>query len=174
MLRSLVGSEMCIRDSLILETRKTTNQFGAIDGHINLSEGASLGEYSILVSTEDESAAETQEFKVEEFIKPDFEVEVQTNAGRYVDRELVDVTVSTNYFIGEPLQDTETTLTTYYATSSWWQDWRTKDNEPNQTSITNENGEAKFTTGADYVGNNSDNYYPVSYTHLTLPTICSV
>ncbi|MDH5506510.1 MAG: MG2 domain-containing protein [Anaerolineae bacterium] len=90
------------RNNLVASQSTTLSAFGTFHGSFQLSSGATLGEYSIEININGELHA--QIFKVEEYKKPDIQVEITADRKKYVQGEDVNVTVNANYLFGEPVR----------------------------------------------------------------------
>ena len=79
---------------------------GSIDGQFELAEDASTGEgYRLVVKSApiDSDRGTTTTFQVEHFRKPEHKIDAEVNKNEFVAGEKAIVTVSGNYFSGQPL-----------------------------------------------------------------------
>ena len=90
----------------------TANDYGTVNGQFQLGEGAMLGKYHVVISYD--GLSREQEFKVEDYRKPDHAVTVTTEATAYLTGEPISVTVDAQYFLGEPVANAEVTVKLYY------------------------------------------------------------
>lgn len=118
------------RGNLVQSLTLTTNHFGTVQGQFLLGEGAMLGQYQVLITAPDGSEV-AQRFNVEEYRKPDYTVQVTTDADHYLVGDTVQVTVDSAYFFGEPV--TNATVQVYlFSYGNYFDDeWLTFD-EPQQ------------------------------------------
>jgi len=95
------------RGNTIAEYDMTTNEFGTVNGSVEISKEAMLGSYSIEVETGGVMSERT--FKVEDYRKPDYQVALTSlqpeNEGHYIEGEEVQFKIHTEYYFGEPLKD---------------------------------------------------------------------
>jgi len=89
-----------------------SDAFGAFSDSLLLPSCARLGRYTLSATAADSSYHSVQ-FRVEEYRKPEFKVEVETDADAYVQGDAAAVTVSADYFFGAPVADAEVTLKVY-------------------------------------------------------------
>jgi hypothetical protein len=89
------------RETLIYKGRLTTDQFGALDGQFRLNDEAATGVYR-LVSKMEGKPYESY-FKVAEYRKPEYTVEVKPRKQRYVRGEQIDLEASAQYYFGAPV-----------------------------------------------------------------------
>lgn len=99
------------RGNIVQTFELTANNFGSVHGEFSLAEGAMLGDYQVEVSRDDE--VHTQAFKVQDYRKPDYRVEVETPAGKYVVGDQIPVTIDAQYFFGQPVAGARLTLRSY-------------------------------------------------------------
>jgi len=110
------------RENIVQTFKLTTNNLGTINGEFQIADGASLGNYSIEVTIG--STSQQQAFKVQEYRKPDIQVELTANADKYVIGDTVVITGNTSYFFGEPVPNAQITVVKYYLVENyswgWW------------------------------------------------------
>lgn len=99
------------RNNVVQTMKLISNQFGAVNGEFIIAEGAMLGNYAVEVVFDSES--HRQEFKVQDYRKPDYEVIVSTDATKYVAGDEIQVTVEARYFFGEPVPNADITISQY-------------------------------------------------------------
>jgi uncharacterized protein YfaS (alpha-2-macroglobulin family) len=100
------------------------NDYGSLNGSFALGDGAMLGDYTIEASLDGQVFQ--QIFAVQEYRKPDYQVEVKTAANAYVEGDTVVVDVDARYFFGQPVEHANFYPTLYDLTpksyNGWWQD----------------------------------------------------
>ena len=96
-----------------------TNEYGSLNSEFILDEEADLGDYSILLSNGQNTYYGS--FSVEEYKKPEYKVEVNTNAKNYASKDIIDGTVSADYYFGSPVTNGEVTLNIYK--KQYWRPW---------------------------------------------------
>src|SRR5574338_272775 len=97
----------------------TTNEFGSLNTDFILDNEADLGDYSITLSNGQN--AYYGSFSVEEYKKPEYKVEVNTGSKNYAARDIIDGTVSADYYFGSPVTNGEVTLSIYK--KQYWRPW---------------------------------------------------
>ncbi|MBN1123205.1 MAG: Ig-like domain-containing protein [Anaerolineae bacterium] len=100
---------------IVYEGSLPVNELGSFNGSFTLDDEAGLGYYSIQVTTGDLSTGIG--FQVAEYRKPEFFVNIETDADQYVDGDQIEVTVDSEFFFGGPVSDASvswTVLTTDY------------------------------------------------------------
>lgn len=119
------------RDNLVYSGRHTTNEYGSLHGELELPENALPGLYNIALRLEGETVS--SDFEVLEYRKPEFEVQVKTDQGRYTRGDTIRATVRAEYYYGAPVADAEVS---YEVTrSEYWffpgeQEWDVELYEP--------------------------------------------
>ena len=101
------------RDTLVYKGALTTDQFGGFDSQLRLNDEAATGLYR-LVSTIDGQPHESY-FKVAEYRKPEYAVDVKTAKKRYVRGERVEADLSAEYYFGAPVAGAEVHYSVYRA-----------------------------------------------------------
>ena len=115
--------QVVLQDALgrqIVRQEKVTGPFGTFSGQFSIDEEGALGEYAILVSRGPVEAAES--LQVQEYRKPDFELQVRADASQVVQGEDVRLTVQGRYYFGAPLADAEVSYTVYETPYFPWRD----------------------------------------------------
>ena len=97
----------------------TTNEFGTLNSDFVLDDDAELGTYSISVSNGQNNYAGS--FSVEEYKKPEYKVEVNTGSKNYAGKDIIDGTVTADYYFGSPVTNGEVTLNIYK--KQYWRPW---------------------------------------------------
>ncbi len=103
-----------IRDatgSAVVQEPKSIDLYGSVAGEFQLGEDVSLGSWRIEVATSQQTF--TGYFQVEEYVKPDFEVVVETDEPFYVRGDTAEVSVQADYYFGQPAADADVTLRVY-------------------------------------------------------------
>ncbi|MFN8176327.1 MAG: carboxypeptidase regulatory-like domain-containing protein [bacterium] len=103
-----------VRDSqgqLLSESAETLTAMGSITGNLELGSEPPLGLYEIEVDHRGETA--TGNFKVFEYRKPEFKVEVATDRDRYSPGDSVNLTIRGQYHFGAPLSGTSASWVVY-------------------------------------------------------------
>ncbi|VAW32561.1 hypothetical protein MNBD_CHLOROFLEXI01-1030, partial [hydrothermal vent metagenome] len=106
------------RNNVVQTQEHFSNDFGSINGSFQIAEGATLGNYSVVVSFN--GTDHKQLFKVEDYRKPDYEVTVTTDSAVYVKGETAEITVDTAYFFGEPVANADITLRRFQVKQDWY------------------------------------------------------
>ena len=106
------------RGNLITTTPHTIDEFGMLSGDFVLGDEPPLGTYKVHLRIGPEATAETfiQEFSVEEYRKPEYAVEVASTVDYVIQGEEIPLTLSADYFFGQPVADADVTLKIYQDT----------------------------------------------------------
>jgi uncharacterized protein YfaS (alpha-2-macroglobulin family) len=97
-----------IRDDegkLVYEDVLPISDMGTLDGQFTLDDEARLGFYYLSTTVEDDAGREYGygvSFRVAEYRKPEFQVEVTTDRDQYLSGDTIDVMVKASYFFGGP------------------------------------------------------------------------
>jgi uncharacterized protein YfaS (alpha-2-macroglobulin family) len=86
------------QDEKVLAKRFTADSYGGIEGRLDLPADAALGEYQLAVVDHGGGS-----FRVEEYKKPEFEVEIKAPDAPVVLGEKVPATVQAKYYFGAPV-----------------------------------------------------------------------
>ncbi len=101
------------RGQAIHEARATTNEFGSVNGSFSISSDAPLGVYSLdarMGASPNEGVANAgNQFRVEEYKKPEFEVTVKPAATRVRLGEPTSATIQASYYFGGPVPGAKVT-----------------------------------------------------------------
>jgi hypothetical protein len=89
------------RDTLVYRGQLTTNDYGSYQGEFSLSDEAATGYYQMLTTLQ--GRQHEAGFKVAEYRKPEYEVEVKTGKKRYTRGERIQAQVSARYYFGAPV-----------------------------------------------------------------------
>lgn len=107
------------QDNVVHEQSLRLNDLGALDGSLTLGEEPPLGSYR-LVALVDRGRQETT-FKVEEYRKPEFKLEVHPDQPRYSNGQTAKVMVAANYYFGAPATGAKVRYNVYSRTYYPWE-----------------------------------------------------
>ena len=107
----------------VSRTQHTSDAYGSLYGELTLDVDASRGNWGLEVATAEQTFYGS--FKVEDYVKPDYEVTITTDRPWYVKGDTAHVTVAARYYFGQPAAGAEVVLRTYYG---WG--WRGSDQMP--------------------------------------------
>ncbi|MBI5945474.1 MAG: Ig-like domain-containing protein [Chloroflexi bacterium] len=133
------------------------NRFGTVNGAINISEGAMLGQYQI--EADIDGVITSQPFQVEDYRKPDYQIRITSlqpeKDGNFVRGEEIRVRINTAYYFGEPLANTNLEVKFYslYPLNT----------KISGSLVTDENGDATISFPAPYDINSDNIYYGWGY-----------
>jgi len=99
------------RNNLVNTLTLTTNALGTVNGEFHLAEGAMVGDYSLLLEVAGETTR--QPFQVQEYRKPDYQVDIQLDAPEIRAGATVTVSVASHYLSGQPVVKGQVTLHHY-------------------------------------------------------------
>lgn len=99
------------RNNVVRTFELATNEFGAIDGEFQLAENIMLGEYAVEIEVDGET--HRQDFQVEEYRKPDYEVTLLPSAEHVIAGEEVKVLIESDYYFGEPVANAPVEIKLY-------------------------------------------------------------
>lgn len=111
-----------IRDSRYNEAGKLslkTSDQGTFHGEYLLADEPPLGRYEMVVSVGDNSY--WFDFKVEEYKKPEYEVNVRVDQPTYINGETIEAAVEARYYFGEPVQNADVEYFIYR--TDYWLPW---------------------------------------------------
>ena len=94
---------MKARGNTVHSEKFVLNDFGSFSGEFELGEETSLGNYSINLDFGGEGFSQT--FQVEEYVAPDFKVDIKTDKDSYLQRERVGIDIDAHYYFGAPLPE---------------------------------------------------------------------
>ncbi|MFN2114256.1 MAG: MG2 domain-containing protein, partial [Anaerolineae bacterium] len=103
-----------VRDTsgnVVASSNPQVDEFGSIAGDLLLDADASLGGWRIEVKAGWQTFSAY--FQVEEYVKPDFEVAIETDEPYYVRGDQAKVTVQADYYFGQPVTDADVTVRVY-------------------------------------------------------------
>ncbi|MBD3284830.1 hypothetical protein GF359_00635 [candidate division WOR-3 bacterium] len=89
----------------------TADDWGAFSDSLIVPGSARLGRYTLSATLD--GTYHSVQFRVEEYRKPEFKVEVEVDKSAYVQGDEVEITVSADYFFGAPVSEGEVTLKVY-------------------------------------------------------------
>jgi hypothetical protein len=124
----------------VYEQKHALNDFGSISGRFALGDEPSLGEYSVFTRTEQDDANLHQHewqwlqfegpgphhfgrFRVDEYRKPEYKVEVEFKKSPVIQGDEVEATVRADYYFGSPVADAEITWTVHRRYHWWYWRW---------------------------------------------------
>ncbi len=107
------------RDNVLGTQVLSLNEFGTAYTSFAIAEGGTLGTYNVEVAVGGEVTR--QALKVEEYRKPDYQVTVTTDRGRYLLSEMMAVTVEARYYFGRPVAGVPVKLTIYKQAYNEWE-----------------------------------------------------
>jgi hypothetical protein len=117
--------QVSIRDpkyNEVLKKTLKTNDFGTAELSMVLGDEPPLGHYNIQVSGP--NASGYGHFSVEEYKKPEYEVEVKAAQGHAILGDTIRLAVSGRYYFGEPVKDAQVSYeiyaNPYYYYYPWW------------------------------------------------------
>ncbi len=118
-LATTVPVTVTIRDAAgnaIQQTTHNPDEFGSVDGQLALGDEVGLGRWRIEVRAAGRTVAGS--FQVEEYVKPDFEVAVESDAPFYIRGQSAQLTVQADYYFGQPVAGGEVTVRVF--DNRWW------------------------------------------------------
>jgi alpha-2-macroglobulin len=124
------------QNNSVSRSNHVADDFGTIAGELVLSDEVSLGSWSIEVAYGPDVHRAT--FKVEDYVKPDYEVAVETDRPWYIRDEQATVTVQADYYFGQPVTDAEVAVRVYIG-------YYSPDGQPSATLEGRTDAEGAFT-----------------------------
>lgn len=103
-----------VRDSkgnVVQRSAPAADGFGSVAGDVQLGDEVALGDWTVQAQVEGQTFYGY--FKVEDYVKPDFEVKLSTDRPFYVRDETAQVTVRADYYFGQPAAGADATLRVY-------------------------------------------------------------
>ncbi len=110
------------RGNLLVQGDRAANEFGSFSGELTLGDEPPLGFYALQVQTADGRGAGAQ-FRVEEYRKPEYRVDVTFKNAPVLQGEVVEGGVAVNYYFGSPVAEAEVAYEVY-RTPYWRPHWR--------------------------------------------------
>jgi hypothetical protein len=108
------------RGNEIYRQRLQTNDNGTFSGELTLGEEPPLGTYQLVTSIPD-GISHYASFKVEEYKKPEFKVEVTTDKDHYSNGDLITATIKADYYFGSPVANAQVDY--YIFRGRFWRPW---------------------------------------------------
>jgi len=98
----------------------TTNSNGTINGTFELDEEPALGDYALNVIINSQTYSSS--FRVEEYKKPEYKVEVTTEKSQYTFGSILKGTIQADYYFGSPVSTAEVKYEIYKRNiwRPWW------------------------------------------------------
>lgn len=90
-------------DNKVYSNEAETSEYGIVSGNFKLGDEVNSGTYKLVVSTDSKEI--TQNFIVNPYITPQFEVSIMSDKENYTVGENAKVTVNAKYFFGEPVKN---------------------------------------------------------------------
>ncbi|MCB0215216.1 MAG: Ig-like domain-containing protein [Chloroflexi bacterium] len=147
-----------IRDAkgnVIVRETPAVDDFGSVAGTLELGDEVALGWWQIETRVGDQTLSGS--FQVEEYVKPDFEVEIQPDADYYVRGDTASITVQADYYFGQPVAGAAVVLRAF---RGYW--WRGQDGTQPVSQMEGQSGpDGSFTGQLKLDGNES---YAETYT----------
>ena len=106
------------KDNIVWEKDLRTNGWGSVNDHFSLDEEPPLGEYSIVFSINDEEYY--GRFKVEEYRKPEFKVEIKSDKEAYIAGDALKATIAATYYFGQPVSGAKVKYTIFSSRYYFW------------------------------------------------------
>jgi uncharacterized protein YfaS (alpha-2-macroglobulin family) len=97
-----------------------TNDNGAFSGELTLGDEPPLGAYELTTSVPD-GITHYASFKVEEYKKPEYKVEVTTDKDRYANGDLITATIKADYYFGSPVANAQVDY--FIFRGRFWRPW---------------------------------------------------
>ncbi len=98
-------------DKVLQRTERPVDAFGAVHGSFVVPATSSLGDYSVRVISEDDAA--TGSFEVQEYRKPEFEVDVRVPTRFIQQGKQATATIRAKYYFGQPVAGGRVTYVIY-------------------------------------------------------------
>jgi uncharacterized protein YfaS (alpha-2-macroglobulin family) len=115
------------RGNLLESTVQKTNTYGSIYSSFSLTEGTALGDYTIEVNLEGNTFE--GHFKVQDYHKPDLQINISSDATSYVLGDEITVNVKAEYLFGEPVKNAKITIQEYELGEFYGYYWEESDEE---------------------------------------------
>lgn len=109
------------RQNVVTTEELQTNAYGSVYGRFVIAEGAMTGSYQVEVAAAGGSIK--QRFKVQDYAKPDYEVQVSTQAEHYVAGDTVRASISARYYYDQPVASPARATARLYELSSQYYYW---------------------------------------------------
>ena len=153
------------------------NDFGTINESFKIEEGVTLGHFTLEASLL--GRVHELAFQVEDYRKPDVELEIETDSPYYFPGDAIEVKIDSSYFFGEPVVDAEVTVKRYDLVTNWYANegeylWQGGGGDASKglKGRTDENGQLTLTVpvGGDF-NFGDDYYYSYYHRHLGLRSV---
>jgi len=105
----------------VYQEKLELSPFGSFHGSLTLTPLAALGVYQITAHAGDQSVFGT--FEVQEYKKPEFEVNVSTDKSRYLQGETIKATIEGRYYFGAPVSNGKVKYSVYRS-PYWFPYWQ--------------------------------------------------
>lgn len=184
--RSPDGKELVkagVNSKELVHTGLVLGEFGTFASSLSLPADATIGDYFVVITQRvgaNELHVASTSFLVAEFRKPEFQVEVATDAARYADGDTIAVTASATFFFGGPLANAPVAWTVtsspYAFRPPEFDGYSFSDYDFFRTAVTNtvirasgtgqtgSDGAASFSVAAALIGNEGAREFQVSAT----------
>jgi len=108
------------RNNLVDTQALAADEYGKTNGSFTLGDEVVLGNYHIALQVGNQT--QRQSLKVEEYVKPEYSVEVSTPDSFAIEGESVPITVDAAYFFGQPVTDAKVNVKIYRQNiyNHWW------------------------------------------------------
>ena len=113
------------RNNLVDTVVVAADEYGKANGSFTLGDEISLGSY--YVNIEADGQRKQQRFMVEEFVKPEYSVEISTPKSYAIEGDSVPVTIDSAYFFGQPVTDAKVKLKVYRQRIYYYYWWSNDD-----------------------------------------------
>jgi alpha-2-macroglobulin len=100
------------RDNIVRTIYLQTNEFGTVDSHFDIAEGAMLGGYKLDLTVDQTTIH--QVFKVQDYRKPDYTVSVTTGAAQYAAGQTIVITGEARYLFDQPVVNASVQVKPYH------------------------------------------------------------
>jgi len=108
------------RGNEIYRQKIKTNANGTYSGELTLGEEPPLGTYELTTSIPD-GITHYASFKVEEYKKPEYKVEVKPDKDQYAIGDLITATIKADYYFGSPVANAQ--IDYYIFRGRYWRPW---------------------------------------------------
>jgi hypothetical protein len=91
----------------LYSTTLSLNEMGTFHGELDLDEEAALGSYYIRVENNLHNFYTSNSFRLAEYKKPEYQVEIQTDQDAYLNGDTINVTAQASYYFGGPVANAQ-------------------------------------------------------------------
>jgi len=109
-----------MRGNEVYRQKLKTNANGTYAGELVLAEEPPLGSYDLMTSIPD-GITHHASFKVEEYKKPEYKVEVSADKDQYANGDLITATIKADYYFGSPVANAQVDY--YIFRGRYWRPW---------------------------------------------------